>query len=80
MNIVTRIGGLIEAFRPADGPPPQNLAAFFRWCLSGSWSMLWIAGALSAVAGAMEVISALFLGCGCAGSLHRLYSGHGLLD
>lgn len=62
MSIVTRIGGLIEAFRPADGPPPQKLGAFFRWCLEGSWPMLWVAGVLSAVAGAMEVISALFLG------------------
>ena len=62
MTFVTRIGGLIEAFRPADGPPPQKLGAFFRWCLSGSWPMLWIAGVLSAIAGAMEVVSALFLG------------------
>jgi ATP-binding cassette subfamily B protein len=62
MNIVTRIGGLIAAFAPADGPPPQQLGAFFRWCLKGSWPMLWLAGALSAIAGAMEVISALFLG------------------
>jgi ATP-binding cassette subfamily B protein len=62
MSIVKRIGGLIEAFRPADGPPPQTLGAFFRWCLEGSWPMLWLAGALSSIAGAMEVISALFLG------------------
>ncbi|WP_050527062.1 ABC transporter ATP-binding protein [Pseudorhodobacter aquimaris] len=62
MSIVTRIGGLIEAFRPADGPPPQTLGAFFRWCLSGSWLMLLLAGVLSAIAGGMEVISALFLG------------------
>ncbi|QCO55828.1 ABC transporter ATP-binding protein [Pseudorhodobacter turbinis] len=62
MSIVTRIGGLIEAFRPAEGPPPQTLGAFFRWCLSGSWPMLWIAGVLSAIAGGMEVVSALFLG------------------
>jgi ATP-binding cassette subfamily B protein len=62
MSIVTRIGGLIEAFRPAEGPPPQNLGAFFRWCLEGSWPMLWLAGILSSIAGAMEVISALFLG------------------
>jgi ATP-binding cassette subfamily B protein len=62
MNITTRIGGWIEAFRPADGPPPQKLGAFFRWCLEGSWPMLWLAGILSAIAGAMEVVSALFLG------------------
>ncbi|SEM89413.1 ATP-binding cassette, subfamily B [Pseudorhodobacter antarcticus] len=62
MNITTRIGGLIQAFAPADGAPPQQLGPFFRWCLKGSWPMLWVAGALSAIAGAMEVISALFLG------------------
>jgi ATP-binding cassette subfamily B protein len=62
MTLVQRIGGLIDAFRPADGPPPQQLSAFFRWCLRGSWPMLWIAGALSGLAGAMEVVSALFLG------------------
>ncbi|WP_050524482.1 ABC transporter ATP-binding protein [Pseudorhodobacter wandonensis] len=62
MSFVTRIGGLIEAFRPADGPPPQNLGAFFRWCLNGSWPMLWVAGVISAIAGAMEVVSALLLG------------------
>ena len=62
MTIVKRIGGLIDAFAQAEGPPPQALGAFFRWCLKGSWPMLWLAGALSSLAGAMEVISALFLG------------------
>jgi len=62
MTIVKRIGGLIDAFSPAEGPPPQTLGAFFRWCLKGSWPMLWIAGAFSSLAGAMEVIAALFLG------------------
>ncbi len=57
-----RLGGLIDAFRPAEGPPPRSLTAFFKWCLRGSWPMLWIAGVFSSVAGAMEVISALFLG------------------
>ena len=28
---------MIDAFRPADGPPPRKLLAFFRWCLSGAW-------------------------------------------
>ncbi|MDN5786113.1 ABC transporter ATP-binding protein [Pseudorhodobacter sp.] len=62
MTLVTRIGGLIDAFRPADGAPPQTLGAFFSWCLKGSWPMLWIAGVLSSIAGAMEVIAALYLG------------------
>ncbi|MFN3824784.1 MAG: ABC transporter ATP-binding protein [Pseudorhodobacter sp.] len=62
MNLVKRLGGLIDAFRPADGPPPQKLGAFFGWALKGSWPMLWIAGVFSGIAGAMEVVSALFLG------------------
>ncbi|MDP4031362.1 MAG: ABC transporter ATP-binding protein [Pseudorhodobacter sp.] len=62
MRALMRLGGLIEAFRLADGPPPQVLGAFIRWCLKGAWLMLWIAAAVSAVAGTMEVISALILG------------------
>ena len=62
MSILTRMGGWIDAFRPADGPPPQELNAFFRWSLSGSWPMLWVATVLSAIAGVTEVISALIIG------------------
>jgi ATP-binding cassette, subfamily B, bacterial len=62
MNILNRMGNWIDAFDPAEGPPPQKLGAFFRWCLAGSWPMLWFAAALSAIAGATEVVSALILG------------------
>jgi ATP-binding cassette, subfamily B, bacterial len=62
MPLVKRIGSFIDAFRPAEGPPPQQLSAFFKWCLRGSWPVLWVAGGLSAIAGAMEVVSALLLG------------------
>ncbi len=62
MKTLTRLGDAIDAFRPADGPPPQTLGAFMNWCLSGSWAMLWIAGLLSALAGVTEVVSALILG------------------
>ena len=57
-----RMGGWIDAFRPAEGAPPQNLGAFFRWCLSGSWGQLWLSAILSALAGVTEVVSALVLG------------------
>jgi ATP-binding cassette subfamily B protein len=57
-----KIGDLINAFQPADGPPPQTLGAFMRWCLSGSWTALWLAAALSALAGAMEAGTAYILG------------------
>lgn len=52
----------IDPFRDAEGPPPQTLAAFFRWALSGSWPALWLATFLSATAGALEAGTALILG------------------
>jgi ATP-binding cassette subfamily B protein len=56
------IGNWINPFRPAEGPPPQTLGAFMRWCLSGAWPALWLAAALSAAAGALEAGTALILG------------------
>lgn len=53
---------LINAFRPADGPPPQTLLAFLRWCLSGAWPVLFIAAVISALGGAAEVMTAFVLG------------------
>ena len=62
MSVLIRLGDAIDAFRPADGPPPQKLGAFFLWCLTGSWAQLWISGALSALAGVTELVSAVVLG------------------
>ncbi|MES2845702.1 MAG: ABC transporter ATP-binding protein [Pseudomonadota bacterium] len=62
MSVLARLGNLIDAFRPADGPPPQVLTPFMRWALKGSWPMLWLAGALSAITGGTEVISAILMG------------------
>ncbi len=56
------IGNWINAFRPADGAPPQTLGAFMGWCLSGAWPALWLAATLSAIAGALEAGTALILG------------------
>ncbi|WP_264211814.1 ABC transporter ATP-binding protein [Leisingera thetidis] len=56
------IGNLIDAFRPAEGPPPQQLGAFLRWCLAGAWPMLLLAAAFSALAGGMEAGTAFILG------------------
>ncbi len=53
---------MIDAFRPAEGPPPDRLGAFFRWSLKGAWPAMILAGLLSAAAGSMEVISAWLLG------------------
>ena len=62
MTTLRSLGGAIDAFRPADGPPPQALGPFMRWCLRGSWPALWVATVFSALAGSMEVVSALILG------------------
>ena len=62
MSALMKLGRLIRPFEPAEGAPPQQLGAFFRWCLSGSWPMLFVAAAISSVAGATEVVSALILG------------------
>ena len=62
MNLARSLGGMIDAFRPADGPPPRSLGAFMNWSLRGSWPMLIIAGILSSLAGVTEVVSALILG------------------
>ncbi|MCG7628316.1 ABC transporter ATP-binding protein/permease [Epibacterium sp. MM17-32] len=57
-----KLGNLIDAFQPADGPPPQTLRAFMRWCLSGAWPMLLVAAVCSALAGGMEAGTAYILG------------------
>jgi ATP-binding cassette subfamily B protein len=51
-----------DPFAPVDRDPPRTLGAFFMWCLGGSWPLLIGAAAVSALAGTMEVISALLLG------------------
>jgi ATP-binding cassette subfamily B protein len=56
------ISNWINPFIPAEGPPPQTLGAFMRWCLNGAWPVLWLAAFLSALAGAMEAGTAYSLG------------------
>jgi ATP-binding cassette subfamily B protein len=56
------LSGLVDGFAPADGPPPRTLWAFTKWCLSGAWPVIILAGVLSGVAGLMEVGSAYLLG------------------
>ena len=56
------ISNWIDSFRRAEGPPPQDLWPFMRWCLSGAWPALWLAGFCSAAAGALEAGTALILG------------------
>jgi len=53
---------LIDPFQPAGGPPPRTLGAFLRWCLAGAFPVLGGAAAVSALAGTLEVATALMLG------------------
>ena len=61
-NGIQRLGRLIDSQQEADGPPPQTLARFFRWALSGAWPVIFLAGLISALAGATEVLTMYLLG------------------
>lgn len=61
-RIVDWLSGLIPPFASADGPPPQTLWPFMKWCLSGAWPIMFIAALMSGFAGLMEVAAAWFLG------------------
>ena len=60
--MIRRAGQLIDSFRPADGPPPGELFAFFHWALRGAMPVLGVAAIVSAAAGTLEVVTALLLG------------------
>ncbi|WBU60200.1 ABC transporter ATP-binding protein [Paracoccus albus] len=62
MSIHSVFARQIDAFRPADGPPPQSLLRFIGWALKGSGRGLSIAAVASAASGAADVISATLLG------------------
>lgn len=53
---------LIDAFRPADGPPPKTLWRFCVWALSGGWGIIGMAGILSMLVGLMEVFAFFIVG------------------
>ena len=59
---LARAADLIDAFRRADGPPPNRLYPFMLWALRGTMPVLWVAGLLSAFVGTLDVVSALLLG------------------
>ncbi len=52
----------IDPFEPAAGSPPRTLLAFLNWCLKGSTKVTVLAGLVSAIAGTLEVATALMLG------------------
>ncbi|WP_458792088.1 ABC transporter ATP-binding protein [Yoonia sp. MH D7] len=57
-----QISKLIDAFSPADGPPPHSLLAFLKWGFKGSYRYMALGGVVSALGGLVEVMSALILG------------------
>ncbi len=57
-----RLANLIDPFKGSETPPPQKLGAFIRWCLAGSWPILFVAAFLSMLGGAAEVATAWILG------------------
>ncbi|MCF2871461.1 ABC transporter ATP-binding protein/permease [Octadecabacter sp. G9-8] len=59
---IQKLGGLIDSQMASDGPPPQTLARFFGWALSGAWRVIFLAGFISALAGATEVLAMYLLG------------------
>ena len=52
----------IDPFARAEGPPPNTLLAFLRWAMTGGFKVIGIAGVFSALAGTLEVMTAVMLG------------------
>ncbi|MFD0982195.1 ABC transporter ATP-binding protein [Tropicimonas aquimaris] len=60
--IVTRLAGLIDAYRPADGPPPTQLVPFTRWALEGAERAIGLALVITVLTGISEMVAAWFTG------------------
>ena len=79
---LSRLAGLIPPFAGYEGPPPQTLLAFARWCLRGSGKALALGAVVAALSGTVEVISAMLLGLiidRAAGTApERLFADEGL--
>lgn len=77
-----KFSGLIDAFRPAEGPPPTQLLGFIRWALAGAWPVLIIAAVISALGGFLESGTALVLGwiidAAQSGGPDNILTGRGL--
>lgn len=61
-RVVDWLSSLVPPFAKAEGPPPQTLWPFIKWCLSGAWPIMFIAALFSGFAGLMEVAAAWYLG------------------
>jgi ATP-binding cassette subfamily B protein len=73
----------IDPFAPAIGQPPQTLIAFLKWCTQGSLKVVTFAGIVSALAGSLEVATALMLGwiidAALAGNVETYFSRNAML-
>ena len=56
------LADMIDRFARADGPPPNQLSAFLRWALAGSFPMIWLMLAVSVLTGLTEVAAASIVG------------------
>ena len=61
-KVASRAAGLIDPEKPAVGAPPTTLWRFAAWCLRGAWPVIALAGFVSALSGASEVLSMYVLG------------------
>ncbi|MEM9793569.1 MAG: ABC transporter ATP-binding protein [Pseudomonadota bacterium] len=71
-----RFSGLVDAFAPARGAPPQGLWSFVRWSLDGAWPIVWIAAILGATSGVLEIASAFLIGWVIDGALAHGNAGY----
>ncbi|QXT39951.1 ABC transporter ATP-binding protein [Gymnodinialimonas ceratoperidinii] len=62
IRVVDWLSGLVRPFAEAEGPPPQSLWPFIKWCLAGAWPIMIVAALFSGLAGLMEVAAAWYLG------------------
>ena len=62
MKKIFPISDMIDPFQHAKGPPPQAMMPFIGWALRGAWPALSLSAGVSALSGALEVLSALVLG------------------
>ena len=52
----------IDVERKAKDPPPQTLFSFMKWCLQGSYPVLFLASFASIASGVIETYTAALIG------------------
>ncbi len=62
VDLIQLAGNQIDTERAAEGPPPTDLFAFMRWCLTGSWIVILGATFVSIISGMTEVLAMYLLG------------------